>query len=201
MNENKSFLTFFQKFLSISSFFAIPPPPPPPPPVGIKSSLFNFASLAFSWPKWYEVALFFWVLAISFCCRRQSIWSRDFFSIPSTQLTSISYMLWLAGNGNRFQPNWHNVPWFSRRRSLWILKDSLGDPKKKKRLRSYSHLKGLHNPFRIWDTAWPPQKWHLRLLNREVWTTLFTHIEGTRSWIWVVSAVVCEYIPDIHGLH
>lgn len=67
------------------------PPPPPPPEVGVKSSRLSFASLAFKppnqsenrevtsnrqcqleseeyWrrsclPKWWEVALFFWVLA------------------------------------------------------------------------------------------------------------------------------------------
>jgi len=35
------------------------PPPPPPPDVGVRSSRFNLASFALSWPKWKAVALFF----------------------------------------------------------------------------------------------------------------------------------------------
>lgn len=34
------------------------PPPPPPPEVGVSSSRLSLASLALSWPRWYEVALF-----------------------------------------------------------------------------------------------------------------------------------------------
>lgn len=34
------------------------PGPPPPPPDGEISSLFSFASLALSWPKWYDVACY-----------------------------------------------------------------------------------------------------------------------------------------------
>lgn len=36
-----------------------PEPPPPPLLVGVRSSRFSFASLAFSWPRWKAVALFF----------------------------------------------------------------------------------------------------------------------------------------------
>lgn len=36
-------------------------PPPPPLDAGVNNSLRNFASLAFSCPKWYDVALFFCV--------------------------------------------------------------------------------------------------------------------------------------------
>lgn len=42
-----------------------PLPPPPPEEDGVRSSLFSLASLAFNWPRWKDVALFFWVLAIS----------------------------------------------------------------------------------------------------------------------------------------
>ena len=41
-----------------------PPPPPPPPPGGSSNSRRSLASLALSMPRWPEVALFFWVLAI-----------------------------------------------------------------------------------------------------------------------------------------
>jgi len=39
--------------------------PPPPPPEGEINSRRNLANFALSTPKWYEVALFFWVRAIS----------------------------------------------------------------------------------------------------------------------------------------
>ena len=42
-----------------------PVPPPPPLLDGVRSSRLSLASLAFSWPRWKEVALFFCVLAIS----------------------------------------------------------------------------------------------------------------------------------------
>lgn len=36
-------------------------PPPPPLEDGVNNSLRSLASFAFNWPKWYDVALFFWV--------------------------------------------------------------------------------------------------------------------------------------------
>lgn len=42
-------------------------PPPPPLDEGVSNSLRNFASLAFSCPKWYDVALFF-------CVSREDGW-------------------------------------------------------------------------------------------------------------------------------
>lgn len=40
------------------------PSPPPPPPFGVSSSRLSLASLALRLPRWYAVALFFWVRAI-----------------------------------------------------------------------------------------------------------------------------------------
>lgn len=55
-------------------------PPPPPLDEGVNNSLRNFASLAFSCPKWYDVALFFcvskedgWVLLNLFDGERPSL--------------------------------------------------------------------------------------------------------------------------------
>lgn len=42
-------------------FWSNSQPPPPPLDEGVSNSLRNFASLAFSCPKWYDVALFFCV--------------------------------------------------------------------------------------------------------------------------------------------
>mmetsp|Transcript_14268 Transcript_14268/g.17990 ORF Transcript_14268/g.17990 Transcript_14268/m.17990 type:complete len:254 (+) Transcript_14268:688-1449(+) len=42
-----------------------PSPPPPEEEFSTRSSLRSLASLAFSVPRWYSVALFFWVRAIS----------------------------------------------------------------------------------------------------------------------------------------
>lgn len=40
------------------------PGPPPPPPLGVMSSLRSLARRALSRPRWWAVALFFWVRAI-----------------------------------------------------------------------------------------------------------------------------------------
>ena len=109
-------------------FWSNSQPPPPPLDEGVSNSLRNFASLAFSCPKWYDVALFFcvskedgWDLLNLFNRKRPSLstywpfrprhlWSRQKeihyqFQFASTN-TRYLYSTHLVCGGSHFYFSW-----------------------------------------------------------------------------------------------